>query len=41
MAYQTVVAAFDTAAHAQAAAEALKADGFHGAGQGTSSLKDR
>jgi uncharacterized protein (TIGR02271 family) len=29
MAYQTVVAAFDTAAHAQAAAEALKAGGFH------------
>src|SRR6516225_7348050 len=29
MAYQTVVAAFDTAAHAQAAIEALKAGGFH------------
>ena len=29
MAYQTVVAAFDTAAHAQAAVEALKAGGFH------------
>jgi uncharacterized protein (TIGR02271 family) len=29
MSYQTVVAAFDTAAHAQAAAEALKAGGFH------------
>jgi len=29
MAYQTVVAAFDTPAHAQAAVEALKAGGFH------------
>jgi len=29
MAYQTIVAAFDTAAHAQAAVEALKAGGFH------------
>jgi uncharacterized protein (TIGR02271 family) len=29
MNYQTVVAAFDTAAHAQAAADALKAGGFH------------
>ncbi|MBV9200954.1 MAG: YsnF/AvaK domain-containing protein [Alphaproteobacteria bacterium] len=29
MAYQTVVAAFDTAAHAQAAVDALKAGGFH------------
>jgi uncharacterized protein (TIGR02271 family) len=29
MAYQTVVAAFDTAAHAQAAVAALKAGGFH------------
>jgi stress response protein YsnF len=29
MSYQTVVAAFDTAAHAAAAAEALKAGGFH------------
>ena len=29
MSYQTVVAAFDTAAHAQAAVEALKAGGFH------------
>ena len=29
MAYQTVVAAFDTPTHAQAAVEALKAGGFH------------
>jgi uncharacterized protein (TIGR02271 family) len=29
MAYQTLVAAFDTAQHAQAAIEALKAGGFH------------
>jgi uncharacterized protein (TIGR02271 family) len=29
MSYQTVVAAFDTAAHAQAAVDALKAGGFH------------
>lgn len=29
MSYQTVVAAFDTDAHAQAAADALKAGGFH------------
>jgi uncharacterized protein (TIGR02271 family) len=29
MSYQTVVAAFDTPAHAQAAVEALKAGGFH------------
>ena len=29
MSYQTIVAAFDTAAHAQAAVEALKAGGFH------------
>src|SRR5215470_7357667 len=29
MAYQTVVAAFDNAAHAQAAVDALKAGGFH------------
>ena len=29
MAYQTVVAAFDTATHAQAAIDALKAGGFH------------
>ena len=29
MTYQTVVAAFDTAAHAQAAVDALKAGGFH------------
>src|SRR5215469_3539844 len=29
MAYQTIVAAFDTSAHAQAAVEALKAGGFH------------
>ncbi len=29
MNYQTVVAAFDTPAHAQAAVEALKAGGFH------------
>jgi hypothetical protein len=29
MNYQTVVAAFDTNAHAQAAAEALQAGGFH------------
>lgn len=29
MAYQTVVAAFDTPAHAQAAVDALKAGGFH------------
>src|SRR5215471_10146209 len=29
MAYQTVVAAFDTAAHANAAVDALKAEGFH------------
>ncbi len=29
MNYQTVVAAFDTAAHAQAAVDALKAGGFH------------
>src|SRR5271166_3225355 len=29
MSYQTVVAAFDTATHAQAAIEALKAGGFH------------
>jgi uncharacterized protein (TIGR02271 family) len=29
MSYQTIVAAFDTSAHAQAAAEALKAGGFH------------
>jgi len=29
MAYQTIVAAFDTAAHAQAAVDALKAGGFH------------
>src|SRR5499427_10392157 len=29
MAYQTIVAAFDNAAHAQAAVEALKAGGFH------------
>jgi uncharacterized protein (TIGR02271 family) len=29
MRYQTIVAAFDTAAHAQAAVEALKAGGFH------------
>jgi hypothetical protein len=28
MAYQTIVAAFDTAAHAKAAVEALKAGGF-------------
>jgi uncharacterized protein (TIGR02271 family) len=30
MSYQTVVAAFDTAAHANAAVDALKAGGFHG-----------
>ena len=30
MSYQTVVAAFDTAANAQAAVQALKAGGFHG-----------
>lgn len=29
MSYQTVVAAFDTSAHAQAAVDALKAGGFH------------
>ena len=29
MSYQTIVAAFDTPAHAQAAVEALKAGGFH------------
>ena len=29
MSYQTVVAAFDTAAHAQAAVDALRAGGFH------------
>src|SRR5215469_3477679 len=29
MSYQTVVAAYDTAAHAQAAVDALKAGGFH------------
>jgi uncharacterized protein (TIGR02271 family) len=29
MSYQTIVAAFDTDAHAQSAAEALKAGGFH------------
>jgi len=29
MAYQTIVAAFDTSAHAQAAVDALKAAGFH------------
>ena len=29
MAYQTIVAAFDTPAHAQAAVDALKAGGFH------------
>ena len=29
MSYQTVVAAFDTQAHAQAAVDALKAGGFH------------
>ena len=29
MSYQTIVAAFDTVAHAQAAVEALKAGGFH------------
>jgi len=29
MSYQTIVAAFDTAAHAQAAVEALKTGGFH------------
>ena len=29
MAYQIIVAAFDTAAHAQAAVDALKAGGFH------------
>src|SRR5215470_18434787 len=29
MSYQTVVAAFDTTAHAQAAVDALKAGGFH------------
>jgi len=29
MSYQTIVAAYDTAAHAQAAVEALKAGGFH------------
>ena len=29
MSYQTIVAAFDTAAHAKAAVEALKAGGFH------------
>jgi uncharacterized protein (TIGR02271 family) len=29
MSYQTIIAAFDTAAHAQAAVEALKAGGFH------------
>jgi hypothetical protein len=27
--YQTIVAAFDTAAHAQGAVEVLKAGGFH------------
>jgi uncharacterized protein (TIGR02271 family) len=30
MNYQTIVAAFDTVAHAQAAVDALKAGGFHG-----------
>src|SRR5215471_10303000 len=29
MSYQTIVAAFDTPAHAQAAVDALKAGGFH------------
>src|SRR6516165_2181847 len=29
MSYQTIVAAYDTAAHAQAAVDALKAGGFH------------
>ena len=29
MNYQTIVAAFDTAAHARAAVDALKAGGFH------------
>ena len=29
MSYQTIVGAFDTAAHAQAAVEALKTGGFH------------
>src|SRR5215471_8808457 len=29
MSYQTIVAAFDNAAHAQAAVDALKAGGFH------------
>ena len=29
MSYQTIVAAFDTGAHAQAAVDALKAGGFH------------